>query len=100
MEYATRCTLKDLLEKRERPLKEEVIIKIYIINKMCLSKFLILGFFNRINREKCIKYFFLGCIILVFTSYFGSTSYSLEQNSSSRLKTRKYHVNWKSWRYH
>lgn len=25
MEYATRCTLKNLLEKREIPLKEEVI---------------------------------------------------------------------------
>lgn len=29
MEYATRCTLKDLLEKREKPLKEEVIINRY-----------------------------------------------------------------------
>lgn len=103
MEYATRCTLKDLLEKRERPLKEEVIIKIDIINKTRLSKFLVLGFFNCINcekfSEKCIEYFFLGCTILVLASYFGSTSYPFKQNSSSRLKTRKYHVDWKSWRY-
>lgn len=44
---------------------------------------------------KCIgNIFFIGRIVSVFTSHFGSTSHSFEEDPPSRFKAGKHHADW------
>lgn len=47
---------------------------------------------THLDNESHWEYIFTGRFIPVFTSHFGSTSYSFEKDPSSGLETREHHV--------
>ncbi|XP_076229736.1 MAM and LDL-receptor class A domain-containing protein 1 isoform X4 [Nomia melanderi] len=88
MEYATRCTLKDLLSKREAPLTEEVSLSSRRIIHV-----------RRYIGKGLIPLHVIGCALLVLSSSSRRSSHTLQKDSSSRFEAGEHHANRKSRRH-